>query len=96
MAKKTLGLGTFVLYRLSAEDVDRINQNRFAMVYTTDLGPMKPCTGNSVAEDDIFPLLITRVSDDDTVNGQVFLDGNDTLWVTSRVAGDGPGMFEKA
>lgn len=29
------------------------------------------------------------------VNGQVFLDGNDVLWVTSVVQGDKPGQWHE-
>ncbi|MBK9029316.1 MAG: hypothetical protein IPN98_16545 [Propionivibrio sp.] len=44
-------------------------------------------------------MLITRVWDygtpnpDAMVNGQVFLDGNDCLWVTSVKVGEGPRTF---
>jgi hypothetical protein len=50
--------------------------------------------GNEAREGQILPLMVCRVWADefpsapeghrDGVNGQVFLDGNDTLWVTSR------------
>ena len=52
--------------------------------------------GNSVAEGDTFPLLITKVWGSDptsAVNGQVLLDGNDVFWATSRTVGDQPGTF---
>ena len=52
--------------------------------------------GNSVAEGDTFPMLITRVwgpTATSAVNGQVFLDGNDVFWATSRTVGDQPGTF---
>lgn len=48
--------------------------------------------GNSVSEGDTYPLVITRVwgnTEGSAVNGQVLLDGNDTLWVTSATEGDG-------
>lgn len=51
--------------------------------------------GNAAHEGDVYPMMITRVWGNATpgqpdsatpvtqVNGQVFLDGNDTIWVTS-------------
>jgi hypothetical protein len=42
--------------------------------------------GNTANEGDIVPVLVVRVSgdaEDALINGQAFLDGTDTLWVTS-------------
>lgn len=52
--------------------------------------------GNEVREGDVFPMMIVKVwgeTSTSAVNGQVFLDGNDVFWATSRAAGDGPGTF---
>ena len=52
--------------------------------------------GNDVHEGDVFPMLIVRVwgtGTESAVNGQVFLDGNDVFWATSRTVGDQPGTF---
>ena len=52
--------------------------------------------GTSVAENDVFPMIITRIwgsTATSAVNGQVFLDGNDVFWATSRTVGDQPGTF---
>src|SRR5205814_727766 len=51
--------------------------------------------GNNVHEGDIFPMLIVRtgLTSEDSVNGQVFLDGCDVLWTTSVTVGDEPGHF---
>lgn len=49
--------------------------------------------GNDVKEGDTFPMLIVRCWGDTpsaSVNGQVFLDGNDVLWATSVSVGEGP------
>ncbi len=49
--------------------------------------------GNEVKEGDTFPMLIVRCWGDTpsaSVNGQVFLDGNDVLWATSVSVGEGP------
>lgn len=52
--------------------------------------------GNDVAEGDAFPMLIVRTwgsTATSAVDGQVFLDGNDVFWATSRIVGDQPGTF---
>jgi len=52
--------------------------------------------GNEVHEGDVFPMLIVQVwgtSASSAVNGQVFLDGNDVFWATSRSVGDKSGTF---
>lgn len=48
--------------------------------------------GNLVSAGDVFPMMVTRrwgVGDETGVNGQVFLDGNDTIWATSVCEGTG-------
>lgn len=75
-------VGRIVHYRLSEQDAALINQRRAA----------GNGQGNSVAAGDVFPLMITRTWGDhegSAVNGQVFLDGDDSLWVTSATEGDG-------
>lgn len=84
-------VGRIVHYRLTAQDADQINRRR-------PIGPQDGHgkvvhVGNPVSEGDVFPLIVTRVwgaSEGSAVNGQVLLDGNDSLWVTSAVEGDGP------
>jgi len=52
--------------------------------------------GSEVGEGQTFPMLIVGVADIygvSVVNGQVFLDGNDILWVTRRPVGNQPGTF---
>jgi hypothetical protein len=49
--------------------------------------------GNTARAGQILPLLVVRTLDEGKVNGQVFLDGNDTLWVTSASEGDGRGQW---
>jgi hypothetical protein len=49
--------------------------------------------GNEAHEGDAFPMLIVKIwgtTPTSSVNGQVFLDGNDVLWATSVSVGDGP------
>ena len=84
-------LGRLVHYTLNESDVARIDQQR----------QYEPYRGNDVQVGDVFPMDIVRVwsagpddlTPDTAVNGQVKLDGNDTLWVTSVTLGDGPGHF---
>ncbi len=52
--------------------------------------------GNEAHEGDTYPMLIVRVwgpTATSAVNGQVFLDGTDVFWATSRTVGEGPGTF---
>lgn len=53
--------------------------------------------GNSVMAGQVYPMVICRTwgsTEESAVNGQVFLDGNDTYWATSRVCGDNPGNWQ--
>lgn len=88
MADPVPTIGRIVLYTLTEQDADAIKDRR---VSSTE-------TGNTVAAGDVFPMLIVRVWGDDpgpdaVVNGRVFLDGTDTLWVTSVQVGAGPRHF---
>jgi hypothetical protein len=59
--------------------------------------------GNTPRQGELAPLLVIRVflagaeADPDpgpvAVNGQVFLDGTDVLWVSSRLEGTAPGTW---
>jgi len=54
-------------------------------------------TGNPAETDDVYPMIITKVSaaddnEDSAINGQVILDGEDTLWVTSALHGSDMGQ----
>jgi len=81
-------IGRIVNYVLTDGDATAINQRRtdaqdsLAMHRKYRTGAIIHI-GNAAREGDIYPMLITRVWDDSLVNGQVFLDGNDTIWVTS-------------
>ncbi len=82
--------GRIVEYSLCEQDVARISQSR-------GVKPgLNSNTGNSVAPGDVFPMVIVRcwgTTDVSSVNGQVLLDGADTLWVTSVAQGDGERKF---
>jgi hypothetical protein len=49
--------------------------------------------GNPVAGGQIFPMIITKVWNDNMVQGQIFLDGNDTYWASSVEQGTGSGQW---
>lgn len=94
----------FVLYSLRQDQADAINQRRAGArshnaagvtLESQDLGAQIH-HGNSVRAGDRFPMLIVRTWGDQpnsAVNGQVFLDGDDTLWVSSVQAGQDQGQF---
>jgi hypothetical protein len=98
-----LKIGEIVQYTLDEQDADAVNKRRKdaqnedtngLTLARRELGAQIHF-GNRATEGDVYPMIIVRVWDDDdsVVNGQVFLDGNDTLWVTSVSRGEGPGHF---
>ncbi|MBB1153507.1 hypothetical protein [Amycolatopsis dendrobii] len=91
----------FVLYTLTALDADTVNRRRAdAEKQRIEIGDYHDGVvvhvGNTAEAGQTFPMLIVRVwgdAEDSAVNGQVFLDGNDTLWKTSVQAGEGAGAW---
>lgn len=89
-------IGDIGLYTLSEHDAGMVNKRREdarqSGIARQETGAVVHF-GNGVQVGDVFPLVITRVWDDGTiearVNGQVLLDGNDSLWVTSVKQSDG-------
>jgi hypothetical protein len=69
-------IGRTVLLSITEQQAKQINAQRTQAGHATK-------TGNVAREGDTFPLLIVRVWPHASVNGQLFLDGNDTLWITS-------------
>lgn len=95
--------GRIVHYTLSEDDAKRINKRRDDAVATAHANKQNPEAtgkqvhiGNVAREGEVYPMMIVRVwgtTPESAVNGQVLLDGNDTLWVTSVTAGEGPRRF---
>jgi hypothetical protein len=92
--------GRIVLYRLTAMNAEDVNRRRAharqGRDHLANETGEQLHVGNDVIEGEEFPMIIVEAFGDyaeAAVNGQVFLDGNDTLWVTSVVAGDGPGTY---
>lgn len=101
-------IGRIVHYRLSIDDADQVNRRRISpstiAVRMSSNDPhhvawpvgAQAHIGNEAKEGDAYPMLIVRVWGDtptSCVNGQVFLDGSDVLWVTSVAIGEGPRTF---
>lgn len=84
-------VGRIVHYKLAEHDVARINEARRASFEAGGSGRV----GNPIRSGEVYPLLICRVWEHDGVNGQVFLDGNDSLWVTSAAEGDAEGCWHE-
>jgi hypothetical protein len=74
-----------VNYKLDAFDVEDIKKRRLEH---PDL-----FEGNKPREGDILPMVITGVWGDACVNGQVFLDGNDSIWKRSIQQGNAEGNW---
>lgn len=94
-------VGRLVLYKLSKEDADAINRRRtnpesIAERLNNDNWPegSQAHIGNHAQEGDLLPTIVVRVWENNMINGQVFLDGNDTLWVTSANQGPEAGQWD--
>lgn len=93
--------GRTVAYVLTALDAEQINKRRKDAV---DSGICQQNSGavvhfgNRVSEGEVYPMVIVRcwgTTETSSVNGQVLLDGVDTLWATSRSQGEGPGHWHE-
>lgn len=85
MEEQTPSIGRIVHYTLSAQDAVRIRAGRERLECEE---------GNQPVSGEVYPMIITRVwGPNSEVNGQVLLDGNDTLWVTSVHVGEGERTF---
>ncbi len=94
-------MGRIVHYRVTEEQAEAINRSRedgkrcMERHRKAKTGTMVH-VGNPVEPGDEFPMTIVRVWGTEPscpVNGQVTLDGTDTLWVTSAHQGDQPGEW---
>jgi hypothetical protein len=97
---QTPTIGRIVHYKLNQQDADQINKRRHdahnlnaagVTLASQGLGPQIHI-GNTVSAGDVFPAIVVRRWGDtpeSVIQLQVFLDGNDTYWVTSVAEGDG-------
>lgn len=88
-------VGRIVHYKLTEHDADNIKIRREASHISVagGYGGAQVRYGNEPREGQVFPLLVTVVWGADLINGQTFLDGNDTHWVMSAGEGDQPGQW---
>lgn len=100
-------IGRIVHYVLNAGDAAAINRRRddfqaFQRGHAHPHEPGQPGAtghqahiGNPAAAGDVCPAMVVRRFDgnDVVVNLQVWLDGNDVYWATSRKEGDQPGTW---
>lgn len=92
--RPTPTIGRIVRYTLSADDVLRIQKRRVDFIKHVKSPEYKDTGyvahfGMAVTEGDVFPMIITNVTETGLINGTVFLDG-DTLWVGHVSEGIGP------
>lgn len=97
----------WVVYTLTEGNVEHINRRRAdarmnLSTHIKNSNGVQLHVGNEVEVGQKYPMLITRVwsspeqvHDGVAVQGQVFLDGNDNLWVTSVVQGDNEGQWHQ-
>ncbi|MFJ2006987.1 hypothetical protein [Streptomyces chartreusis] len=93
-------IGRIVHYTLSEHDAAEINRRRADFARYVKNGGLHgggtgyvAHVGNQAREGDVYPAMIVRVfgeTPESAVNLQVFLDGNDAFWATSRTLGEGP------
>lgn len=80
-------IGRIVHYVLSELDADRINRRRVKNATLTDewVKGTVAHIGNHAKAGQKFPAIVTAIHTPGStdINGQVFLDGNDNLWITS-------------
>jgi hypothetical protein len=93
-------IGRIVHYTLTDHDAEQVNRRRDDATRSQIAGQNSGAMvhyGNGVRGGEVYPLVITRVwgtGPGAAVNGQVLLDGNDTLWVTSVTEGEGARFFQ--
>lgn len=90
MDNQQIKAGVIVMYRLTAENAEAINRRRVAKPGEPNWVPgAQAHVGNMVNAYEAYPMIVTKVAlfggipEDSILNGQVILDGNDTLWVTN-------------
>ena len=96
-------IGRIIHYRITDQDAEQINRRRTT---GTSIASRIACAewpvgvqahiGNQVTVGDVFPAMIVRVwghTEGSACQLQVFLDGNDSYWATSRQEGDLNGQW---
>lgn len=94
-------IGRTVGYVLTKQDADNVNRRRRQLREHAHIHGIPPdgCqrhVGNAAHAGETYPMTIVRVwgnTPTSLVNGQVKLDGNDALWVTSVGVGEDEGTW---
>lgn len=99
-------VGRFVHYTLNEADAEAINRRRddFQAFQRSHAHPHEPGqpgatghqahVGNAARAGQTYAALVVCVFEGaEVANLQVFLDGNDSYWATSRKEGDAPGTW---
>ena len=97
-------IGRIVIFKLLAEQAEQINRRRTDVASISERmkntgwsqhwhDGTQAHIGNQAFEGYEYPLIVTQVWSPGCVNGQVLLDGNDCLWVTSSTEGDQNGQW---
>lgn len=94
---QTASIGRIVYYRLSKDDADAVNRRHEDAKRNMDLHRVvkngtQVHVGAEAKEGDVLPMLFVKVAGM-SATGQVFLDGNDTLWVRDALHGNEPGQW---
>jgi hypothetical protein len=83
---KGLVPGRIVNFVISDIIAGEINRKRAASLRSVVNVTIPTHIGNLTKEGDIFPMMVIKVWNDfGEINGQVFLDGNDTYWAQSII-----------
>lgn len=85
-------IGRIVIYRLSGSDANEINRRRTTRTSIADrikaaIWPegVQAHIGNPAMAGQEFPMIIVAIDPMSTgIRGQVFLDGNDVLWIRAE------------
>jgi hypothetical protein len=87
-------IGIILHYTLNSQDAEMVNRRRVAKPHDPGWpAGAQAHSGNSASAGQVVPVIVTAVWIDTCVNGQALLDGNDSLWVTSRMEGTEPGTW---
>ena len=88
-------IGRIVHYILTEKDAREVNRRRVAVTNDERWPPgAQAHVGNPVHAGEHVPMIVCFIFvDDDLVNGQVFLDGSDSLWQSSVEEGTGLGTW---
>lgn len=99
MSEQNVSIGRIVHYALMAADVDAINRRRVAGAGHQFAWPMgaQAHSGNEALVGEHVPMIVCVVWPNERgltgVNGQVILDGNDSLWVMNVKEGTEAGTW---